>query len=127
MAQLHSLLSGAATRAPHRTARPAAAVLIEARPDGAGDLRGAACAGADTDLFYPDPEEIGVEAAEWAARRAKMICAGCPVRTMCLELALERFEKHGIFGGKTARERASLHERRLKVARRERRAAGGAH
>ncbi|MFE2412468.1 WhiB family transcriptional regulator [Kitasatospora sp. NPDC059408] len=132
MAQLHSLLSGAATRTPHLTARPAATVLTEVRPDDGGDLRGAACAGLDTDLFYPEQDE-DVEVtediaakAEWAERRARMICAGCPVRTMCLELALKRHEKHGILGGLNARERASLHERRLKIAARERRAAGGA-
>ena len=38
-------------------------------------------------------------AAWWAERRAKMICAGCPVRTMCLGLALERREPWGVWGG----------------------------
>ncbi|MFF2659453.1 WhiB family transcriptional regulator [Kitasatospora sp. NPDC058032] len=113
------------TRAPHRTARPAATVLAEVRPAGDGDLRGAACAGADTDLFYPDPEEIGPEAAEWAERRAKMICAGCPVRTMCLELALERREPEGVFGGLTPAERRTVSARRHQAAARERRVAGG--
>ncbi|MEV7182681.1 WhiB family transcriptional regulator [Kitasatospora sp. NPDC093102] len=126
MAQPRTLTTNA-TRTPHLAARPAATVLAEYRPDGDGDLRGAACAGADTNLFYPDPEEIGAEAAEWAGRRAKMICAGCPVRTMCLELALERREKHGVFGGLNAAERWSVSERRRKLAARERRAAGGAH
>lgn len=126
MAQLHTLIAGA-THTPHRAARPAPAVLAEYRPDGDGDLRGAVCAGVDTDLFYPDSEEIGAEAAEWAERRAKMICAGCPVRTACLELAMERFEKHGVFGGMTAAERTALHQRRLRAAARTRRAAGGAH
>ncbi|MFJ9440487.1 WhiB family transcriptional regulator [Kitasatospora sp. NPDC101235] len=126
MAQLHTLINGA-TRTPHLATRPAATVLAEYRPDGDGDLRGAACAGVDTDLFYPDPEQMGADAAEWAERRAKMICAGCPVRSMCLELALERREKHGVFGGLNATERWSVSERRRKLAARERRAAGGAH
>ncbi|WP_327678574.1 WhiB family transcriptional regulator [Kitasatospora sp. NBC_00458] len=108
MTQLHSLLSGAATRTTHLTARPAATVLSEIRPAADGDLRGAACAGADTDLFYPDPEEIGPEAAEWAERRAKMICAGCPVKSLCLADALERKEAAGIFGGLNERERGVL-------------------
>ncbi|MFE7526164.1 WhiB family transcriptional regulator [Kitasatospora sp. NPDC057542] len=132
MTQLHTLINGA-TRTPHLVARPAAIVLAEYRPDGDGDLRGAACAGVDTNLFFPevdeDAEDIEVAraAAEWAERRAKMICAGCPVRTMCLELALERREKHGVFGGLNAAERWSVSERRRKLAARERRAAGGAH
>ncbi|GHF27936.1 hypothetical protein GCM10018790_01660 [Kitasatospora xanthocidica] len=125
MTELHFLLAGA-TRTPHLMARPAVTVLAEYRPDGDGDLRGAACADVDTELFYPDPEEIGAAAAEWAERRSKMVCAGCPVRTMCLELALERHEKHGIFGGLTAAERAALDQRRRRAAARERHAAGGA-
>ncbi|MFJ7909841.1 WhiB family transcriptional regulator [Kitasatospora sp. NPDC096204] len=131
-AQLHSLLAGA-TRTPHLVARPAATVLAEYRPDGDGDLRGAACAGVDTNLFFPEVDEDAEDiemaraAAEWSERRAKMFCAGCPVRTMCLELALERREKYGIFGGLNAAERAALHRRRQDYAARERRAAGGAH
>ncbi|MFF2951787.1 WhiB family transcriptional regulator [Kitasatospora sp. NPDC057965] len=113
------------TRAPHRLARPAATVLAEVRPNGDGDLRGAACAGADTDLFYPDPEEIGPEAAEWAERRAKMICAGCPVRAMCLELALERREPEGVFGGLTAAERRTIGRRRRAAARPQHAVGGG--
>ncbi|WUS68753.1 WhiB family transcriptional regulator [Kitasatospora sp. NBC_01246] len=70
-------------------------------------MRGAACKGVDTDLFYPDPEEIG-PAAEWAERRAKMICAGCPVRAMCLADALDRREPAGIFGGLNEHERRPL-------------------
>ncbi|MFJ8624260.1 WhiB family transcriptional regulator [Kitasatospora sp. NPDC093550] len=107
MAQLHSLLAGA-TRTPHLSARPAATVLAEYRPSPDSDLRGAACAGSDTELFYPDPEEMGAETAEWAERRAKMICAGCPVAAMCLADALERREPHGVFGGLNGRERAAV-------------------
>ncbi|MFJ6617413.1 WhiB family transcriptional regulator [Kitasatospora sp. NPDC091335] len=124
------------TRAPHRPGRPLAARLAEYRPNPDGTLPGAACASADPDLFYPEPDEdiedteaieVARAAAEWSERRAKMICAGCPVRTMCLELALERRERHGIAGGMTADERWSVSQRRRRAASRERRAAGGAH
>nr|BFD92235.1 hypothetical protein KitaXyl93_35950 [Kitasatospora sp. Xyl93] len=120
------------TRAPHRPGRPLAARLAEYQPSPDGALPGAACVGADPDLFYPEPDEDtdltddAAAAAWWAERRAKMICAGCPVRLMCLELALERREKHGILGGMTAAERDALHQRRLRAAARERRASGGA-
>ncbi|MER7579974.1 WhiB family transcriptional regulator [Kitasatospora sp. NPDC097691] len=107
MTQLHSLINGA-TRTPHLAARPAATVLAEYRPDGGGDLRGAACVGVDTEVFYPDPDKIG---AGWAERRAKMICAGCPVKSLCLADAMERREPHGVFGGLTANERANLRRR----------------
>ncbi|MEV6464697.1 WhiB family transcriptional regulator [Kitasatospora sp. NPDC051702] len=124
------LLTG--TRAPHRPGRPLAARLAEYRPAPDGALPGAACTGADSDLFYPEPDEDTevtddvAAKAWWAERRAKMICAGCPVRAMCLDLALERHEKHGIFGGLTASERDALHQRRLRAAARARRALGGA-
>ncbi|MER7847307.1 WhiB family transcriptional regulator [Kitasatospora sp. NPDC096077] len=108
MTQLHSLLNGAATRTPHRAARPAATVLAEYRPNPDSDLRGAACADSSTDLFFPDPEEMGAETADWAERRAKMICAGCPVKSLCLAGALERREPYGIFGGLNAAERRRL-------------------
>ncbi|WP_078588504.1 MULTISPECIES: WhiB family transcriptional regulator [Streptomyces] len=106
MTQLRTIISGA-TRTPHLVARPAATVLAEYRPNPDSDLRGAACADSDTNLFYPDPEEMGPETAEWAERRAKMICAGCPVKAMCLSDAMERREPHGIFGGLNERERNS--------------------
>ncbi|MFJ9693280.1 WhiB family transcriptional regulator [Kitasatospora sp. NPDC101183] len=120
MIQLHTIISGA-TRTPHRTARPAATVLAEYRPNGDGDLRGAACADSDTNLFFPDPEEMGPETAEWAERRAKMLCAGCPVKSLCLADALERKEPHGIFGGLNEAERRSLARRMAREM------TGGAH
>ncbi|GAA3019316.1 hypothetical protein GCM10010519_55890 [Streptomyces lactacystinicus] len=107
MVQLRTIISGA-TRTPHLAARPAATVLAEYRPNPDSDLRGAACADSDTNLFYPDPVEMGPETAEWAERRAKMICAGCPVAAMCLSDALERREPHGIFGGLNEHERNSV-------------------
>ncbi|MEV0187500.1 WhiB family transcriptional regulator [Kitasatospora purpeofusca] len=113
MARTRTLLRHA-TRTPHLTARPAATVLAEYTPDGDGDLRGAACKGVDPDLFHPEVDEDAedIEAArataEWAERRAKMICAGCPVRTLCLFQALDRNEPHGVFGGLTDAERRTL-------------------
>ncbi|MFF2075385.1 WhiB family transcriptional regulator [Kitasatospora sp. NPDC058162] len=120
------------TRVPHRSALPLATRLAEYRPAPDGALPGAACAGTDPDLFHPGPDEDAevteevTAAAWWAERRAKMICAGCPVRLMCLDGALKRHEKHGILGGLTAAERDALHQRRLRAAARTRRALGGA-
>ncbi|MGW3179676.1 WhiB family transcriptional regulator [Kitasatospora sp. NPDC001119] len=114
MAQPRTLTTNA-TRTPHLVARPAATVLAEYRPNPDSDLRGAACADSDTNLFYPDSEEMGPETAEWAERRAKMMCAGCPVKSLCLADALERKEPHGIFGGLNERERNSLLRRAARV------------
>jgi WhiB family redox-sensing transcriptional regulator len=105
------------TRTPHVTARPGtaatAAPVAAVRPAGGG-LRGAACADVDPDLWFePDEDDFedadGLAAArEFAERRARSICAGCPVREACLAGALKRREPYGIFGGLDAGERARL-------------------
>ena len=61
-------------------------------------LPGAACKGADPDLFFgPDAELV----TDYEARvaKAKAICAGCPVRAECYATALANGERHGIYGG----------------------------
>ena len=56
----------------------------------------------DPDMFYPDPSDAaGVE-------RAKRVCASCPVIFECFEDALGRGDRHGIWGGKTAGQRAHI-------------------
>lgn len=71
------------------------------------DFVGAACAGKPVDTFFP---ERGT--AQITARDAKAICKGtadtpaCPVKGICLEYALERKERFGIWGGMSERERA---------------------
>jgi WhiB family redox-sensing transcriptional regulator len=52
---------------------------------------GPGCAGADPELFFPLPGQSG--------NPAKAICGTCPVRARCLELALDRDERFGIWGG----------------------------
>jgi WhiB family redox-sensing transcriptional regulator len=64
-----------------------------------------------TEEWFPDGEGEGEP-----ARRARQVCAGCPVRAECLELALSMPQRPaGIWGGTTERERRDM--------RRERRAA----
>ena len=57
----------------------------------------------DVNPFFPNK---GVNAQQLVAQ-AKQICAGCPVRTECLDDALDRGEKHGA-GGTTPKERRLL-------------------
>lgn len=64
----------------------------------------AACRTADPELFFPT-REIPREQRRAAERKAKSICAGCPVIAECLQTALERDERHGIWGGLLPRER----------------------
>lgn len=46
-------------------------------------------------------------------RRAKAICAECPVRERCLEHALTEPEKHGVWGGTSEKERRVMRRNRL--------------
>src|SRR5918996_2456254 len=67
--------------------------------------RSAACRLEDPELFFP---MSGVGRAQQTAR-AKAVCARCPVRVRCLDLALRSGRlDHGIFGGMTGRERREL-------------------
>lgn len=66
-------------------------------------LEDAICRGLDPELFYA---ESGA-----AIMKAKSLCAACPVREKCLEWAIKR-EEFGVWGGTTARERASLRRER---------------
>lgn len=57
------------------------------------------CTGVDTDLFFPTP---GTSAAD-----AKSVCALCPVRSECLQYALD-VPQYGVWGGTTTSERAEI-------------------
>lgn len=54
--------------------------------------------------FFPS-DGVGVEAAQ-------RICAGCPVKSPCLEYALEQRVDHGVWGGASERERRRILKRR---------------
>lgn len=73
----------------------------------------AACRRHDPMLWYPDygsrgPGTAAKKAAQDAA--AKAICDRCPVRRQCLQSAMERGERHGIWGGLNEDERKALKE-----------------
>jgi WhiB family redox-sensing transcriptional regulator len=63
----------------------------------------AACLGIDPDLFFPEQGEAGS-----TATHAKQVCAGCEVRTECLDYAAANAEQYGIWGGLSPRERQGL-------------------
>lgn len=71
----------------------------------------AACAGADTEQFYPPRDKLLYNKI---ASKAKTYCNGpkgnspCPVRAHCLWTAVITEEQHGIWGGLSHRERNAL-------------------
>jgi WhiB family redox-sensing transcriptional regulator len=63
----------------------------------------ALCAQTDPEAFFP--EKGG------STREAKRVCTGCEVRSECLEYALAKDERFGIWGGLSERERRRLKRR----------------
>jgi WhiB family transcriptional regulator, redox-sensing transcriptional regulator len=75
----------------------------------------AACRGTDVVLFFgPDGERQPER--EIRERKAKALCASCPVRNECLDYAISRPEKYGTWGGLNEDERASERRRRMRRA-----------
>jgi len=74
----------------------------------------AACSGYPNTLFFPSSDETD----ERSVKKAKGICAVCPVMEDCLQYALETNQRSGIWGGTTEKERKSLRRKWLAVRRR---------
>ena len=49
-----------------------------------------------------------------SVREAKKVCSGCPVKDICLETALQRHERYGVWGGASERERRVMEKARAK-------------
>ena len=64
----------------------------------------AACKGMDVTIFVP---ERGGD-----THRAKLVCAGCPVRNECDEYAQDDPSIQGVWGGRSARGREMLRDKR---------------
>lgn len=58
------------------------------------------CAETDPELFFPDKGQPSAP--------AKRVCARCEVRVECLQYALDRGERFGIWGGASEKERRRL-------------------
>ena len=73
----------------------------------------AACAGEMGELFYPPVRTERRSVRNQREARAKEVCATCPVRQDCLEMAVANDERYGIWGGMTDLERRRWAERNL--------------
>lgn len=74
----------------------------------------AACRGESLVLFFGPPGERQPD-KDVRERKAKAICAQCPVRAECLGYALNRPEKYGTWAGLNEDERASERRRRQRA------------
>lgn len=75
----------------------------------------AECRGENLALFFgPDGERQPER--EVREEIAKEICGWCPVRTQCLDYAVSRPEKYGVYGGLNEEERAAERRRRQRRA-----------
>lgn len=71
---------------------------------------GALCAQTDPEAFFPEKGE--------SPREAKRLCnSDCPIKEQCLETAIARNERHGIWGGLSPRERDKIVRDRDEIAR----------
>ena len=69
--------------------------------------REALCARSGTpDLWFPRPNTS--QGAMRDTEKAKTICGQCPVRSACLQWAMDARESHGVWGGLTEQERERL-------------------
>jgi WhiB family transcriptional regulator, redox-sensing transcriptional regulator len=95
----------------------------------------AACGGKPIALWFPcffdengidipDDGQIGLIVGDttWAYGEARKICNACPVKSECLDHALDERERYGMWGGLTPLERLRI-ERRARRARRRARLA----
>ncbi|MHB8465885.1 MAG: WhiB family transcriptional regulator [Acidimicrobiales bacterium] len=68
------------------------------------------CASMAPSTFFPS-DGVGVDVA-------RKICAGCPVKGLCLEYALLNRIDHGVWGGTSERERRRILRQRRQRANR---------
>jgi WhiB family redox-sensing transcriptional regulator len=77
-------------------------------------INDAACRGVSLGTFFL---EKGKATERYPYQRAKNLCQQCPVQTDCLEYAMlietdPTYGRHGVYGGLSPDERATLHRKR---------------
>lgn len=68
-------------------------------------VAGAACRKTTLDFFSEEKIDIYM---------AKLICGDCPVKNICLNEAISRKERHGVWGGTSEEDRSAIF-RRMKI------------
>ena len=63
-----------------------------------------ACDEFDAELFFPRAKD------KVGTAQAVQVCAGCPVRLLCLQNALDSGSRYGVWGGVGELDRVELHD-----------------
>lgn len=69
------------------------------------------CKGIAAEVFFPESPPRG-KSAEETYTDARQVCAGCVVRSECLDYALAAPEPFGMWGGKSPKERKAISKAR---------------
>lgn len=67
----------------------------------------------DTNIFFPEPAHMG--GADPHAQEAKKVCSRCPVKSECLQYALDpnpMTERYGVWGGLGEKQRRKVRRQR---------------
>ena len=79
--------------------------------------RKAACAGKPSSMFFaPDTEGKRTIPREYYNEALQICWEKCPVREECLNAAIKRHERIGVWGGMTYRERERIRKQRKLAA-----------
>jgi len=74
----------------------------------------AACRGPDVIMLFFGPEGETQAERGIRERKAKVVCAACPLQAECLDYALRHPVHYGIWGGLNKEELSSERRRRLR-------------
>ena len=64
----------------------------------------ASCTSVDREIFFPEKAQKN----QVHISQVKAICVACPIRTRCLQFALDEQQQYGIWGGLSYKERREL-------------------
>lgn len=87
---------GLSERQVRRYLQMPAPKLADNSMDSSWWMANAACAGMDSELFFPTIRGNGAVSVK---RRAMRVCEGCVVKSRCLQRAEDNYEEHGVWGG----------------------------
>ena len=68
----------------------------------------------DPNIFFPEGGSGQAKQMFEQQREAKAVCHTCPVEPECLEFAIKTGQDHGIWGGRSEKERKRIRKIRLR-------------